>query len=171
MPAKLKTKSSSKVSLGAKKFTPNPAQRKANEPWLTLLCFIAEAFHSSGRQPRTKTSPQLHSVRLARSRARQMQALPTSSDPSVLRGMQLTCGLPDLMMSVHHQNGGNSSMTGRRIPPSFVNNRRVWQSRIEYAWACNFTLQVVLGLQRTSKSYFARQTTFWLDFKPLTLQS
>ena len=35
------------------------------------------------------------------------------------------------------------------MPPSFVNNRRSTHSRIEYAWASNFTLQVVLGLQRT----------------------
>ena len=30
-----------KVSLGPSKFPPNLAQRKANGPWLTLLCFIS----------------------------------------------------------------------------------------------------------------------------------
>ena len=37
------------------------------------------------------------------SKGRQIRALPTSSQPLVLQGMQVTCGLPDLMMSFHHQ--------------------------------------------------------------------
>ena len=35
---------------------------------------------------------------------------------------------------------------------------------IEYAWVNNFTLQDLLGLQRSCKSYLARrEITLWLD--------
>ena len=91
----------------------------------------------------------------------------SNEHPSLLRGMQLTCGLQDFMMSLHHQtdkwlDGWLGLEKGRHpsIDPS-----------IEYAWASHFTLQVLLGLQRTSTTYFAtRHTTCWLHLtKPFQI--
>lgn len=102
------------------------------------------------------------------SKGRQIQALPTSSQPLLLQGMQVTCGLPDLMMSFHHQTENK-----HRLPSSTTIDRsidRTSRPQIEYAWASNFTLQVVLGLQRSLKSCLSQHIIFWLHFKPFTLQ-
>ena len=58
------------------------------------------------------------------SKGRQIRALPTSSQPLVLQGMQVTCGLPDLMMSFHHQTEKKQRQTGR-LPSSTTIDRSI----------------------------------------------
>ena len=108
------------------------------------------------------------------SKGRQIQALPTSSQPLVLQGMQVTCGLPDLMMSFHHQTEKKHRQPAAFLPSSTTIDRSIDRSSrppIEYAWASNFNLQVVLGLQRSLKSCLSQHIIFWLHFKPCKWQT
>ena len=144
MPAKITHYSyTRKVSQRPGKCHPNSAQRKANGPWLTLLCFIYTPFATSTRQAPMK--PYRNSTTSG-----------SNQHPSLLRGMQLTCGLQDFMMSLHHQTDKQlDGWLGPQRSPSIDRS-------IEYAWASHFTLQVLLGLQRTSKSYFATRHTSYM---------
>ena len=86
--------------------------------------------------------------------------------PSVLRGMQLTCGFQDFMMSIHHQTEnyfGNRPINAA-LRPSICRSIDRSIDRSRTPGSTNVTLHVLLGLQRSCESYLARrETTLCLD--------